>query len=163
MLAWAGYSGVGIIVVDGDRVAEAGAEVPPWLLAGIRPRGQQIDRLEAVAAACARLTFPNVLRGRRVLHLIDTAVALSKTVMRSRHCYVGASPMRRHVGRRLLVRGGSESREHLQPAEPRCGYVRCGGARCYGALAHPSAPGEGCREVAFPSAAELDDSGVMLE
>ena len=74
------YSGIGIVIVDGDRVCEAGAAVPEWMLEWLQPRGQQINHLEALAATCARLTFPDVLRGRRVLHFIDNTVALSKLV-----------------------------------------------------------------------------------
>ena len=43
-------------------------------------RGQQINHLEALAAVCSRLTFPDALRERRVLHFIDNTVALSKLV-----------------------------------------------------------------------------------
>ena len=33
-----------------------------------------------MAMVCARLTFPDVLRGRRVLHFVDNTTALSKAV-----------------------------------------------------------------------------------
>jgi hypothetical protein len=51
--------------------------VPQWLLEWLRPRGQQINHLEAIAIAAARLTFPDVLLRRRVLHFVDNTVALS--------------------------------------------------------------------------------------
>ena len=52
-----GYSGLGIIIMDGDDRYEAGCAVPPWLLNWLTPRGQQINHLEALAAVAARLTF----------------------------------------------------------------------------------------------------------
>ena len=76
----AGWSGIGIIVMDGDDRYEAGCEVPQWLLKWLCPRGQQINHLEAIAIAAARLTFPDILFGRRVLHFVDNTVALSKAV-----------------------------------------------------------------------------------
>ena len=76
----AGWSGLGIVVMDGDDRYEAGCRVPQWLLEWLRPRGQQINHLEAIAIAAARLTFPDVLLGRRVLHFVDNTVALSKAV-----------------------------------------------------------------------------------
>lgn len=69
---------MGIVVVDGERVAETGAEVPPWMLAWRRPRGQQINYLEAVAAACARLAFPR--RTAWPTCAIGNTVALSTRV-----------------------------------------------------------------------------------
>ena len=71
---------MGIVVMDGDNRYEAGCRVPQWLLEWLRPRGQQINHLEAIAIAAARLTFPDVLLGRRVLHFVDNTVALSKAV-----------------------------------------------------------------------------------
>ena len=76
----AGWSGLGIVIMDGDDRYEAGCQVPRWLLDWLRPRGQQINHLEAIAIAAARLTFPDVLSGRRVLHFVDNTVALSKAV-----------------------------------------------------------------------------------
>lgn len=76
----AGWSGLGIVVIDGTNVWEAGCRVPEWLLQWLRPRGQQVNHLEAAAAVAARLTFPDVLYRRRVLHFIDNTVALSKSV-----------------------------------------------------------------------------------
>jgi hypothetical protein len=73
----AGWSGLGIIITDGDDRYEAGCRVPQWLLEWLRPRGQQINHLEAIAIAAARLTFPDVLLRRRVLHFVDNTVALS--------------------------------------------------------------------------------------
>ena len=76
----AGWSGLGIVVFDGTDVWEAGCRVPEWLLQWLQPRGQQVNHLEAAAAVAARLTFPDVLYRRRVLHFIDNTVALSKSV-----------------------------------------------------------------------------------
>ena len=75
-----GHSGLGVTIFDGDEMYESAAVAPPWLLAWLRPRGQQINHLEAVAMVCARLTFPDVLRRRRVLHFVDNTCALSKAV-----------------------------------------------------------------------------------
>ena len=75
-----GWSGLGIVVIDGSDVWEAGCRVPEWLLRWLRSRGQQVNHLEAAAAVAARLTFPDVLHRRRVLHFIDNTVALSKAV-----------------------------------------------------------------------------------
>lgn len=75
-----GWSGLGIVVIDGSDVWEAGCRVPEELLRWLRPRGQQVNHLEAAAAVAARLTFPDVLHRRRVLHFIDNTVALSKAV-----------------------------------------------------------------------------------
>ena len=75
-----GWSGLGIVIIDGSDVWEAGCRVPEWLLQWLRPRGQQVNHLEAAAAVAARLTFPDVLHQRRVLHFIDNTVALSKSV-----------------------------------------------------------------------------------
>ena len=75
-----GWSGLGIVVIDGPDVWEAGCRVPEWLLQWLRPRGQQVNHLEEVAAVSARLTFPDVLHQRKVLHFIDNTVALSKAV-----------------------------------------------------------------------------------
>jgi len=75
-----GWSGLGIVVIDGSDVWEAGCRVPEWLLQWLRPRGQQVNHLEEVAAVAARLTFPDVLHQRKVLHFIDNTVALSKAV-----------------------------------------------------------------------------------
>ena len=75
-----GWSGLGIVVVDGEGRWETGCRVPEWLLQWLRPRGQQVNHLEAAAVVAARLTFPDVLYGRRVLHFIDNTVALSKSV-----------------------------------------------------------------------------------
>ena len=52
-------------------------------------RGQQINQLEQLAAACARLTFPGALAERRVLHFIDNTCALSASV----HGYANAADM----------------------------------------------------------------------
>ena len=75
-----GWSGLGIVVMDGDDRYEAGCRVPQYILDWLRPRGQQINHLEALALVAARLTFPDVLLGRRVLSFIDNTVALSKSV-----------------------------------------------------------------------------------
>jgi len=75
-----GWSGLGIIVIDGDDRYEAGCRVPQWLLDWLSPRGQQINHLEAAVLVAARLTFPDVLFGRQVLSFIDNTVALSKAV-----------------------------------------------------------------------------------
>ena len=76
----AGYSGLGIVILDGDDRYVAGCRVPVWLLAALRPRGQQINHLEMAAAVAARVTFPDVLAGRKVLHFVDNTSALSKAV-----------------------------------------------------------------------------------
>jgi len=76
----AGWSGLGIVVFDGEACFEAGTRVPPWLLDWLRPRGQQINHLEAAALSAARLTFPDVLKDRQVLSFVDNTVALSKAV-----------------------------------------------------------------------------------
>jgi hypothetical protein len=75
-----GYSGIGIVIVDGGDVYEASATVPRWLLDWLRPRGQQINHLEAIAMVCARLTFPRAFARRRVVHFVDNTVAMSKAV-----------------------------------------------------------------------------------
>ena len=75
-----GWSGLGIVIMDGDDRYEAGCRVPQWVLDWLRPRGQQINHLEALVLVAARLTFPDVLFGRRVLSFIDNTVALSKSV-----------------------------------------------------------------------------------
>ena len=75
-----GFSGLGIVILDGDNRYTAGCKVPEWLLAWLRPRGQQINHLEMVAAVAARTTFPDVLAGREVIHFVDNTTALSKAV-----------------------------------------------------------------------------------
>ena len=86
-----GFSGVGVVVIDTETGAiwEAGGEVPAAIMAWMRQRGQQINQLEQLAAACARLTFPGAMAGRRVLHFIDNTSALSASV----HGYAGAADM----------------------------------------------------------------------
>ena len=76
----AGYSGLGIVILDGSDRYVAGCRVPAWLLAALRPRGQQINHLEMAAAVAARVTFPDVLAGRKVIHFLDNTTALSKAV-----------------------------------------------------------------------------------
>ena len=163
-----GYSGVGIVVIDGDRVGEAGAEVPRWLLEWLRPRGQQINHLEAVAAACARLTFPDMLRGRRVLHFIDNTVALSKTV----HGYANEPDMAAatsvlHLCDAMLgVDSWFEwvpSHANISDLPSRDQATWDEEARAVMARLRTRVRKEDRREVAFPSTAELDDPGVMLE
>ena len=61
-----------------------GCCAPPWLLEWLRPRGQQINHLEALVLVAARLTFPDVLFGRKVLAFVDNTVAVSKSVHRGR-------------------------------------------------------------------------------
>jgi hypothetical protein len=75
-----GWSGMGIVIMDGEDRYEAGCRVPAWLLDWLTPRGQQINHLESIAITAARLTFPDVLFGRRVLHFVDNTCALSKAV-----------------------------------------------------------------------------------
>ena len=76
----AGFSGLGIVILDGDNRYTAGCRVPEWLLAWLRHRGQQINHLEMAAAVAARTTFPDVLAGRKVIHFVDNTTALSKAV-----------------------------------------------------------------------------------
>ena len=76
----AGYSGLGIVILDGVDRYVAGCRVPEWLLTALRPRGQQINHLEMAAAVAARITFPDVIAGRKVLHFVDNTSALSKAV-----------------------------------------------------------------------------------
>ena len=76
----ADYSGLGIVILDGVDRYVAGCRVPAWLLAALRPRGQQINHLEMAAAVAARVTFPDVLAGRKVVHFVDNTTALSKAV-----------------------------------------------------------------------------------
>ena len=68
-----------------------------------------LNHLEAAAVVAARLTFPDVLYRRKVLHVIDNTVALSKAV----HGYARAPDMaavvtargsRAHVGGRACAR-----------------------------------------------------------
>ena len=84
-----GWSGLGIVIMDGDDRYEAGCRVPQYILDWLRPCGQQINHLEALVLVAARLTFPDVLLGRRVLSFIDNTVALSKSV----HGYVNEPDM----------------------------------------------------------------------
>ena len=83
-----GHSGIGIFIYDTRDGAtyEAGDAAPDWLLAWLKPRGQQVNQLEAMAMACARATFPDVLHERRVLAFVDNTSALSKAV----HGYANA-------------------------------------------------------------------------
>ena len=80
---------IGIVIMDGDDRYEAGCRVPQYILDWLRPCGQQINHLEALVLVAARLTFPDVLLGRRVLSFIDNTVALSKSV----HGYVNEPDM----------------------------------------------------------------------
>ena len=75
-----GWSGLGVVVIDGSDVWEAGGRVPGHLLDWLRPRGQQVNHLEALGMLCARLTSPECFRRRRVLHFVDNTAALSAAV-----------------------------------------------------------------------------------
>lgn len=86
-----GFSGLGVAILDTEsgETFESSSPVPGWVLDWLLPRGQQINHLEALAMVAARFTFPDVLRGRRVLHFVDNTVALSKAV----HGYANAPDM----------------------------------------------------------------------
>ena len=71
-----GVGEVGVVLFDpvsGTHFA-AGCVLPPWVrevLASLRRKQRYITQFEQVAALCAYLTFPDVLRGRLVHHFID--------------------------------------------------------------------------------------------
>ena len=89
--------GLGIVVIDladPSRPAQvASALAPEWLISRLRniyerdgpfhtihEENKLINPLELVAAASAYYTFPDLARGRQVLHFIDNTAALSSTV-----------------------------------------------------------------------------------
>lgn len=84
-----GFSGVGVVIFADGEPHEAGGAVPPHILEWMRSRQQQINQLEALGAACARLTFPELLVDRQVLHFIDNTSALSGAV----HGYANSPDM----------------------------------------------------------------------
>ena len=71
-----GVGEVGVVLFDPVSGAHfaAGCVLPPWVrevLASLRRKQRYITQFEQVAALCAYLTFPDVLRGRLVHHFID--------------------------------------------------------------------------------------------
>jgi hypothetical protein len=163
-----GYSGLGIVVMDGERVGEAGAEAPTWLLEWLRPRGQQINHLEAFAMVCARLTFPDFMRGRRALCFVDNTVALSKAV----HGYAQAPDMAAvsnalHVCDACL---GVDAWFEWVPSNANVSDLPSRDPASWDAAARGVmerlrkrvAPGD-ARSMAMPTVAELDDPVAMLQ
>ena len=71
-----GVGEVGVVIFDpvsGDHFA-AGCILPSWVvsvLASLRRKKKYITQFELIAALCAYLTFPELLRGRLVHHFID--------------------------------------------------------------------------------------------
>ena len=58
----------------------AAAECPAWICSRFTHTEHWINQLETLVAVSALLTFPDLLRGRRVLHHIDNHSAISCTV-----------------------------------------------------------------------------------
>ena len=164
-----GYSGLGIIIMDGDDRYEAGCAVPPWVLEWLAPRGQQINHLEALAAVAARITFPDVLAGRRVIHFIDNTVALSKAV----HGYANEPDMATvtnalHVCDAVLgIDAWWEwvpSAANVADLPSRAASTWSAAARALMAKIHQriSAQGFGRRTLQLPTADQLDDPVAMM-
>lgn len=163
-----GWSGLGIIVMDGEDRYEAGSRAPQWVLDWLHPRGQQINHLEALVLVAARLTFPDVLAGRRVLCFVDNTVALSKSI----HGYANEPDMAAIVNAlhvcdaALGIECWNEwvpshanvsdlpSREPSTWDEEACAVMEVLRARM-------RAQGFGRREIVLPSAAQLDNLSVM--
>lgn len=165
----AGWSGLGIVVVDGDDIYESGARVPPWLIKWLRPRGQQINHLEAIVMAAARLTFPDVLRGRRVVHFVDNTVALSKAV----HGYANEPDMAAvvnalHVCDAALCVDAfydwvpTKANVSDIPSREPSSWNPVDAAIMARLRTRMTEQGFGRRDLRLPTAAELDDPSVML-
>ena len=76
-----GNGGIGVLVaLPSGHLFYAYGIVPPWLIELIesfRRRGTYICQYELIAAVCAYLTFPELLRGRPIHHFVDNQPALS--------------------------------------------------------------------------------------
>ena len=164
-----GWSGLGIIIMDGDDRYEAGCCAPPWLLEWLRPRGQQINHLEALVLVAARLTFPDVLFGRKVLAFVDNTVALSKSV----HGYANEPDMAAVVNSlhacdaALGVEAWNEwvpSNANVSDLPSRDPSTWNDEARRVMATlrARMASQGFGMRTLRLPTAAQLDDPSVMF-
>ena len=141
--------------------------MPAWLLEWLSPRGQQINHLEALAAVCARLTFPDVLRGRRVLHFVDNTAALSKLV----HGYAREPDMAAvtnslHVCDAVLdVDAWFEwvpSHANISDLPSRDPSTWDAEARAVMGRLRQRVAKEDARSVVFPSVEELRDPSAML-
>ena len=165
-----GWSGLGIIVIDGDDRYEAGCRVPQWLLDWLRPRGQQINHLEAAVLVAARLTFPDVLFGRQVLSFIDNTVALSKAV----HGYANEPDMAAVINSlhacdaALGIDAWNEwvpSHANVSDLPSREPSTWDAEARATMAAlrARMAEQGFGRRELRLPTAAQLDNPSLMFQ
>jgi len=78
----ANFAGLGIVISDPETNERffAALECPPWARARMTNEEHVINQLETLAAVAALLTFPDILRGRRVLYHIDNHTAISATV-----------------------------------------------------------------------------------
>ena len=160
------WSGLGIVIYDGDDCYEAGMRVPQWLRAWLRPRGQQINHLEAIAQAAARVTFPDVLKGRRALCFVDNTVALSKAV----HGYANEPDMAAVVNALHACDAalGVDAWFEWVPSKANVSDLPSREASTWDAddavlMAELRArPGYEWRALLLPTADELDDPTVML-
>ena len=161
-----GWSGLGIVILDGDDCYEAGMRVPTWLLEWLRPRGQQINHLEAIAQAAARITFPDALKDRRALCFVDNTVALSKAV----HGYANEPDMAAVVNSLHACDAALACEAWFEwvPSKANVADLPSRDASTWDAkdaalMAELRArPGYEWRELQLPTAAELDDPVAML-
>jgi len=165
-----GWSGLGIVVMDGDDRYEAGCRVPQWILDWLGPRGQQINHLEALVLVAARLTFPDVLFGRRVLSFIDNTCALSKSV----HGYANEPDMAAVVNALHVCDAalGIESWNEWVPSHANVSDLPSREPSTWDAEARAvmdvlrarmREQGFGRRTLLLPSVAQLDNPSVMFE
>ena len=161
-----GWSGLGIVILDGDDCYEAGMRVPAWLLEWLRPRGQQINHLEAIAQAAARVTFPDVFKGRRALCFVDNTVALSKAV----HGYANEPDMAAVVNALHACDAALACDAWFEwvPSKANVADLPSRDASTWDAedaalmTELRARPGYDWREMQLPTAAELDDPTAML-
>ena len=72
---------LGIYVRDGSAEAYSALVLPFWFYEFLRPDLETyITQVELVAAVAAYYTFPDMLRGRAVVHFVDNTGALSAMV-----------------------------------------------------------------------------------